>query len=198
MKQAVLQHMHTAMSLARAGKPELVLALCVTDHETGRTLRELPLELHRHAIKQMQLSEQQRHRLADVIAVFSELMRAVATQEAHLVKPEPSSSSGSSSGSDRDPGCNDGADVRSSSSIPAVQSRSKLQRATQLWAGAQLVQRKEYMLRMIGGAFVCASLNWVQMAQLVVFCSPYAPSTINFAELVAEEVAAQQQQQQQQ
>uniref|UniRef100_A0A383VYU9 Uncharacterized protein n=1 Tax=Tetradesmus obliquus TaxID=3088 RepID=A0A383VYU9_TETOB len=201
IREICLGHMRTVMSLARAGKPELVIALGAIDYETGQILPKLPsgllTELHRYAIKQLQLSEQQKHRIADIFSVVVELMQAVAAHEVHLMQPQPGSSSSSSSGRQGD-GSDSGYSRLRGSSIAAVQSQSRLQHTIQLWAGITLGQRKEYMLRMICGAFVCASLTWVQQAQLGIYCSPYAFSTTLVAEVVAEEVAAQQQQQQQQ
>lgn len=84
----------------------------------------------------MQLSEQQRHQLADIHAVYMDLMAAVAAQEVNLVQRQAGSCgvNGCSSSSS--------SHMRSSSSIADVQSHSALQRGMQLWAGVRLTQRK--------------------------------------------------------
>jgi hypothetical protein len=89
----------------------------------------------RFAITQMQLWPEQKQRLADVIAVFRDLMQQIAAQDLPLL-PQPVSSS-SAPGSASSSSTN-----TASNSIAELQNHSRLQQNMQLWAGVKRLQRK--------------------------------------------------------
>jgi hypothetical protein len=92
----------------------------------------------------MQLSEQQKRHLADVHAVFRELLQAVEAQETSLMQPQSGNgSNGGSSGRGRGSSSSSGSvHLSSSSNIAAVQSKSRLQQNIRLLTGVQQAQRK--------------------------------------------------------
>ncbi|WIA14107.1 hypothetical protein OEZ85_002653 [Tetradesmus obliquus] len=199
MKDALNKHLWWLMTLSKCGRSNMAFDLVVTDFETGNTLPAPPLELHRFATQQIQFSQQQKERLAAIHAVYQEFMQRLGAQEVPQLNlgadnPQQHGSTGSSSSS------SNGADGSSSgsSSIPGLQSLSRLQQNLQLWAGVNRLQRKELLVRGVATAFVVANLTTVQLAELMVYCSPCAATALLISAIVAEDVQAERQQQQQQ
>lgn len=152
---------HAAMSMVMLGREDIVESLNIVNLDTLQPDVEGAVQ---HAarigrlIDKMDLTSQQQHVISTGIAVYMQILSAVAQERQHL-------QSQFACLEEQADGNNSGAEAAAGQQTLDTQQKQA--------ARLQLLMRKEFILRMAGMAWFCGCLTWQQVAKAVVLSWPY-------------------------